>query len=121
MFRFQLSFSIYFKKMVMVLTCNEVGLSIFIQAFSDCAMVVVPKGKDDIRICINKKHPNEAIQREHFPLPVIDTFLNKLRGCKFFSRISISARTSAYHHVKLHPDSKIVTTFMISMRLMQSE
>ena len=34
-------------------------------------MVVVPKGKDDIRICINMKYPNKAIQREHFPLPVI--------------------------------------------------
>lgn len=30
-------------------------------------LVVVPKGKDDVRLCINMKHPNEAIKREHYP------------------------------------------------------
>ncbi|XP_049292920.1 uncharacterized protein K02A2.6-like isoform X1 [Anopheles funestus] len=79
-------------------------------------MVVVPKGKDDIRICINMKHPNEAIQREHYPLPIIDTFLNKLKHSKFYSRLDI---TSAYHHVELHPDSRGVTTFMTNMGLMR--
>lgn len=79
-------------------------------------MVVVPKGKDDVRICINMRHPNEAIQREHYPLPVIDTFLNKLKGSKFYSRLDI---TSAYHHVELHPDSRDVTTFMSSIGLMR--
>lgn len=79
-------------------------------------MVVVPKGKDDVRICINMKHPNKAIQREHYPLPIIDTFLNKLRGSKFYSRLDI---TSAYHHVELHPESRGVTTFMTSKGLMQ--
>ncbi|XP_058449163.1 uncharacterized protein LOC131429133 [Malaya genurostris] len=79
-------------------------------------MVIVPKGKDDIRICINMKHPNEAIQREHYPLPVIDTFLNRLRGAKFYSRLDI---TSAYHHVELHPESRGVTTFMTGKGLMR--
>ena len=45
-------------------------------------MVVVPKGKDDIRICINMRGPKQAIQREHYPLPVIDTLINKLRGSR---------------------------------------
>ncbi|XP_055522681.1 uncharacterized protein K02A2.6-like [Wyeomyia smithii] len=79
-------------------------------------MVVVPKGKDDVRLCINMKYPNAAIQREHYPLPVIDTFLNKLRGSKFFSRLDI---TSAFHHIELHPESRGVTTFMTSRGLMQ--
>ncbi|XP_055527582.1 uncharacterized protein K02A2.6-like [Wyeomyia smithii] len=79
-------------------------------------MVIVPKGKDDVRICINMKHPNEAIQREHYPLPVIETFLNKLRGSKVYSRLDI---TSAYHHVELHPESRCVTTFMTGRGLMQ--
>ncbi|XP_041786794.1 uncharacterized protein K02A2.6-like [Anopheles merus] len=79
-------------------------------------MVVVPKGKDDIRICINMKYPNQAIQREHFPLPVIETLLNKLQGCKIFSKLDI---TSAYHHVELHPDSRGITTFMTNKGLMR--
>ncbi|XP_062541405.1 uncharacterized protein K02A2.6-like [Armigeres subalbatus] len=79
-------------------------------------MVVVPKGTDDVRLCINMKYPNQAIQREHFPLPVIETLLNKLKGCKFFSRLDI---TAAYHHVELHPDSRGITTFMTSRGLMR--
>lgn len=72
-------------------------------------MVVVPKGKDDIRLCINMKYPNQAIQREHYPLPMIDTLLNKLRGSTYFSKLDI---TSAFHHIELHPESRGITTFM---------
>lgn len=79
-------------------------------------MVVVPKGKDDVRLCVNMKYPNEAIQREHYPMPVIDTFLNELRGATYFSRLDM---TSAYYHLELHPDSRNVTTFMTNRGLMR--
>lgn len=79
-------------------------------------MVVVPKGKDDIRLCINMKYPNQAIQREHYPLPMIDTLLNKLRGSTYFSKLDI---TSAFHHIELHPESRGITTFMTSRGLMR--
>lgn len=79
-------------------------------------MVVIPKGTGDVRICINMKYSNEAIQREHYPLPVIDTFLNKLRGAVYFSRLDI---TSAFYHVELHPDSRAITTFMTARGLMR--
>ncbi|XP_055543013.1 uncharacterized protein K02A2.6-like [Wyeomyia smithii] len=79
-------------------------------------MVVVPKGKDDIRLCINMKYPNQAIQREHYPLPMIDTLLNKLRGSRIFSKLDI---TSAFHHIELHPESRGITTFMTSRGLMR--
>ncbi|XP_055615229.1 uncharacterized protein K02A2.6-like [Toxorhynchites rutilus septentrionalis] len=79
-------------------------------------MVVVPKGKDDIRLCINMRYPNQAIHREHYPLPVIETLLNKLRGTTYFSKLDI---TSAYHHIELHPDSRSITTFMTERGLMR--
>lgn len=50
-------------------------------------LVVVPTGKDDVRLCVNMKHPNEAIKREHYPLPTIETFLNKLKGARCFSKL----------------------------------
>ncbi|XP_055522624.1 uncharacterized protein K02A2.6-like [Wyeomyia smithii] len=78
-------------------------------------MVVVPKGTNDIRLCINMRYPNQAIQREHYPLPLIDTLLNKLKGATLFSKIDI---TSAYYHVELHPASREITTFMTSTGLM---
>ncbi|XP_055590487.1 uncharacterized protein K02A2.6-like [Uranotaenia lowii] len=79
-------------------------------------MVVVPKDRNDIRLCINMKYPNQAIQRKHFPLPIIETFLNSLRGATVFSRLDIS---SAFHHVELHPESRNVTTFMTNKGLMR--
>lgn len=62
------------------------------------------------------KYPNEAIKREHYPLPVIDTFLNKLRDAVYFSRLDI---TSAFYHVELHPESRAITTFMTARGLMR--
>uniref|UniRef100_A0A182YST1 Reverse transcriptase domain-containing protein n=1 Tax=Anopheles stephensi TaxID=30069 RepID=A0A182YST1_ANOST len=79
-------------------------------------MVVVPKGKDDIPLCINMRYPNKAIQREHYPLPVIDTLLNKLKGATIVSKLDI---TSAYYHIELHPDSRDITTFMTGRGLMR--
>lgn len=79
-------------------------------------MVVVPKGTNDIRLCINMRYPNQAIKREHYPLPLIDTLLNKLKGAMRFSKLDI---TSAFHHVELHPESRGVTTFMTNRGLMR--
>lgn len=79
-------------------------------------LVVVPKGKGDVRLCVNMKLPNEAIKREHFPLPVIETFLNKLRGACWFTKLDL---TQGFHHVELHPASRYVTTFMTGMGLMR--
>ncbi|XP_055622846.1 uncharacterized protein K02A2.6-like [Toxorhynchites rutilus septentrionalis] len=79
-------------------------------------MVVVPKGKNDIRLCINMKLPNQAIQREHYPLPMIDTLLNKLKGSTYFTKLDI---TSAFHHIELHPESRGITTFMTNRGLMR--
>ncbi|XP_058840882.1 uncharacterized protein K02A2.6-like [Topomyia yanbarensis] len=62
------------------------------------------------------KYPNEAIQREYYPLPMIDTLLNKIRGSTVFSKLDI---TSAYHHIELHPESRGITTFMSSRGLMR--
>lgn len=79
-------------------------------------MVVVPKGTDDMRLCIDVRYPNQAIQREHYPLPIFDTFLNKLKGAVVFPKLDVS---SAYYHVELHPESREVTTFMTSGGLMR--
>lgn len=79
-------------------------------------MLVVPKGKSDIRICVDMREPNKAIRREHYPMPIIEVFLNKLRGAKIFSRIDIQ---SAFHHIELDEQSRELTTFMTSRGLMR--
>lgn len=79
-------------------------------------LLVVPKGKDDVRICVDMREPNKAIKREHYPMPVIETFLPKLKNAEWFSRLDI---TSAYHHVELDMPSRRMTTFMTGRGLMR--
>lgn len=59
------------------------------------AMVLAPK-EDDIRICIDMRCANEAVERENYPMPTIEDFLPHLGGAKLFSKIDIK---EAFHQV----------------------
>lgn len=58
-------------------------------------VVVVPKG-DDIRICVDMRRANEAVERENHPLPTFEDFLPQLAKAKVFSRIDVK---HAFHQV----------------------
>lgn len=79
-------------------------------------MLVVPKGTNDVRICVDMRNPNKAIKRQFYPMPTIETFLPKLKGASWFSRLDI---TSAFHHVILSKISRELTTFMTKKGLMR--
>lgn len=79
-------------------------------------MLVVPKGSGDVRICVDMRNPNKAIKREFHPMPTIETFLPKLTGASWFSRLDIS---NAYYHVELSKKSRELTTFMSGRGLMR--
>ncbi len=44
------------------------------------SMVVVPKKNGKLRICLDPKDLNRAIQREHYPLPTIEDVATRLHG-----------------------------------------
>lgn len=58
-------------------------------------VVVVPKG-DDVRICVDMRRANEAVERENHPLPTIEDFLPDLAKAKVFSRLDVQ---NAFHQV----------------------
>lgn len=60
-------------------------------------MVPVPK-QDDIRICIDMRQANVAVERENYPLPTIEDFLPQLGKAKVFSRLDIK---QAFHQVEV--------------------
>lgn len=60
-------------------------------------------------MCVDMRRENEAILRENYPLPTFDSFMTKLRGAKYFSRLDL---LSAYHQLELHPESRAITTFI---------
>ena len=51
------------------------------------SMVVVPKKNGKLRICLDPKDLNWAIQREHYPLPTIEDVATRLHGAKVFTKL----------------------------------
>ncbi|XP_035901959.1 uncharacterized protein K02A2.6 isoform X2 [Anopheles stephensi] len=57
-------------------------------------VVVVPKGDDDVRICVDMRRANEAVERENHPLPTFEDFLPELVKANVFSRLDVK---NAFH------------------------
>jgi hypothetical protein len=67
-----------------------------------------PEKPDKIRICVDGREANRAIQRERHITPTVDEVTYDLNGSKIFSKLDLVA---GYHQVELHPDSRFITTF----------
>ena len=50
-------------------------------------VVIIPKPNNEIRLCIDMRRANEAIQRERHPIQTIDEVLQELSTSKIFSEI----------------------------------
>jgi hypothetical protein len=51
------------------------------------SMVVVEKPNGKLRICLDPKHLNKAIKREHFQLPTIEDITTRMANAKRFSKL----------------------------------
>ena len=71
-------------------------------------VVIATKESRDIRLCLDTKHLNRALKREHYPLPVIDDVLPNLAKVKVFTKVDTR---NGYLHVKLNDESGKLTTF----------
>ena len=72
------------------------------------SMVTVPKKNGKLRICLDPKDLNRAIQREHYPLPTIEDIATRLHGGKVFTKLDVR---NGFWHVALDEDSSFLTTF----------
>ena len=55
--------------------------------------MIAPKpNKDDVRICVDMRHANEAIQREKLPIPTVDEVLEEINGSTVFSKFDMNMR-----------------------------
>ena len=71
-------------------------------------VVVVSKKNKGVRICIDMRKANEAIQRIKHPMPTMDDLIPYLNGSTVFSKLDLS---NAYHQLELGESSKHITTF----------
>ncbi|XP_055592724.1 uncharacterized protein LOC129744294 [Uranotaenia lowii] len=52
-------------------------------------LVPIIKDNGDLRLCVDMRKANKAIQRLNHPLPVFDNILPKLNGAKFFTTLDV--------------------------------
>lgn len=75
-----------------------------------CAgMVVVPKAKGKVRICVDLTKLDESILSEYHPLPSVDHTLAQLAGATIFSKLDVN---SGFWQIGLSPESAKLTTFV---------
>ena len=70
---------------------------------------VVKKNGKDIRICVDLRHLNKSVRREHYPLPTLDDIAPKLAGSTVFSSLDAA---SGFWQVPLKKTSRELTTFI---------
>lgn len=72
------------------------------------SLLVVPKGKNDIRLVIDLRGPNRCIYRTPFKMPTLESILMELHGAQWFSTIDL---TNAFFHIELDEGSRHLTNF----------
>ena len=73
-------------------------------------IVVAPKPKNpnEIRLCVDMREPNKAIQRSRHITPTLDDMILDLNGSKVFSKMDLR---NGYHQLELCEKSRNITTF----------
>ena len=74
------------------------------------SMVVIHKPSGALRICMDPKHFNRAIKREHYPLPTIEELTPRLGKPKVFTVLDAS---NGFRQVPLDEKSTKLTCFSI--------
>ncbi|XP_055842401.1 uncharacterized protein K02A2.6-like [Episyrphus balteatus] len=72
------------------------------------SIVLVEKADGSLRLCLDPRNLNKALQREHYPIPSIEYIKSKLSGSKYYSTLDAS---KAYWMLKLNNKSSELCTF----------
>ncbi|GBG83058.1 hypothetical protein CBR_g36675 [Chara braunii] len=71
-------------------------------------VLFVPKKEGELRMCIDYRGLNAVTVKNVEPLPRIDDLLDRVQGCKYFSKIHLK---SGYHQIEVHHDDQYKTAF----------
>lgn len=72
------------------------------------SLVIAKKKNGDLRLCVDPTKLNEAIRREHFPIPTAESIAAKLTGMTLFTVLDMK---DGYLQVELDEESSDLTTF----------
>ena len=51
------------------------------------SMAIVEKPNSSLWICLDRRHLNKAIKREHFQLPTIEDITTRMANAKWFTKL----------------------------------
>ncbi|KAK7105707.1 hypothetical protein V1264_012941 [Littorina saxatilis] len=71
-------------------------------------VVVVPKPNGDIRVCVDMRRANEAVERQRYPIPTVEETLLEMNGSTVFSKLDLKW---GFHQLELDEESRSITTF----------
>ena len=78
-------------------------------------IVVAPKRESGkVRVCIDMRQANKAIQRERHLTPTIKEIIKALNGATVFSELDLN---QGYNQLELTPESRYITTFSTHLGL----
>ena len=72
------------------------------------SMVVVPKPNGAVRICLEPRHLNKAINKKHYKMITLEEVTSQLSAAQYFTVLDA---TSGYWAMPLSKESSILTTF----------
>ena len=72
-------------------------------------IVVSRKRNGKVRLCVDLRKVNEAIETSGYPIPDMEEMLNQLNGSVLFSCLDLKA---AYHQLSLHEEARDLTAFV---------
>ena len=72
------------------------------------SLVTVQKKSGKLRICLDPRDLNKAIQRENYLLPTIEDIATRLHGAKVFTKLDVR---NGFWHIALDEKSSYLTTF----------
>ena len=78
------------------------------------APCLVPKPDGSIRITLDARNINKALEANNTPIPHMEEIKSKLNGAKFFSKMDLK---SAYWQLELHPEVRYLTVFECNGKL----
>ena len=72
------------------------------------SIVAFPKKNGKLRICLDPKDLNRAIQREKYQLPTVEDIATRLHGAKVFTVVDVR---NGFWHISLDEESSYLTSF----------
>ena len=81
---------------------------------SPIVCVPKPKNKEAIRMCIDMRAVNKAVERERHIMPTMTEVMAEVSGAKWFSKLDLN---DGYHQLELDEESRNMTVFSTHLGL----